>query len=100
MSIDSLVSGIPEIARPSSAASTATSTGADAFRALLENSIGNVSALQSNASSAVQQFMSGEEQDPHKTVMAVQDADLAFDFFMQARNKVVQAYQEIMRMAE
>jgi flagellar hook-basal body complex protein FliE len=100
MRIDSIDSGIPGIARPNSSASEATKNGADAFRSLLENSINNVGALQDNASSAIQQFLSGEEEDPHKTVMAVQEADLAFDFFMQARNKVVQAYQEIMRMGE
>jgi len=34
----------------------------------------------------------------HDTVLATQQAELAFELFMQARNKVVSAYQEIMRM--
>jgi flagellar hook-basal body complex protein FliE len=31
-------------------------------------------------------------------VLATQRAELAFDLFLEMRNKVVQAYQEIMRM--
>ena len=42
--------------------------------------------------------MSGESQDLHTTVIAMQKADLSFQMMMQVRNKIVQAYQEIMRM--
>ncbi|MBV9506671.1 MAG: flagellar hook-basal body complex protein FliE, partial [Acidobacteriia bacterium] len=34
----------------------------------------------------------------HSTILATERAQLSFDLFMQARNKVVSAYQEIMRM--
>ena len=34
----------------------------------------------------------------HTTILAAQRAELSFDLFLQARNKVVSAYQEIMRM--
>jgi flagellar hook-basal body complex protein FliE len=33
----------------------------------------------------------------HSTVLAAQKAELSFEMFLQMRNKVVQAYQEIMR---
>ena len=42
--------------------------------------------------------MSGESRDLHTTVIAMQKADLSFQMMMQVRNKIVQAYQEIMRM--
>ncbi len=42
--------------------------------------------------------MTGETQDLHTTMIAVQKADLSFQMMMQVRNKIVQAYQEIMRM--
>jgi flagellar hook-basal body complex protein FliE len=41
--------------------------------------------------------MTGESQDLHTTVIAMQKADLSFQMMMQVRNKIVQAYQEIMR---
>jgi flagellar hook-basal body complex protein FliE len=46
----------------------------------------------------VDRFLSGEGEDVHTTVLAVQRATLSFDLFLQARNKVVSAYQELMRI--
>src|SRR6185369_1425935 len=43
-------------------------------------------------------FLSGDGEDLHSTVLAVQRAGLEFDMLMQVRNKVVSAYQEVMRM--
>jgi flagellar hook-basal body complex protein FliE len=42
--------------------------------------------------------MAGESQDLHETLIAVQRADLTFQMMMQVRNKILQAYNEIMRM--
>jgi flagellar hook-basal body complex protein FliE len=57
-----------------------------------------VGALRQDASTRVDQFLSGEGEDLHKTVLATQRAELALELFLQVRNKVVQAYQEVMRM--
>ena len=46
----------------------------------------------------VEKFLSGEGEELHTTVLATQRAELAFQLFLQVRNKVVDAYQEIMRM--
>ena len=51
-----------------------------------------------DASASVERFLSGEGEDLHTTVLATQRAELAFEMFQQVRNKVVSAYQEIMRM--
>ena len=55
-------------------------------------------APRSNANQSVQNFLSGDGEDLHSTVLAVQRANLEFDMLMQVRNKVVSAYQEVMRM--
>ena len=47
---------------------------------------------------SVENFLSGEDNDLHKTIMATQRADLAGELFLQVRNKIVAAYQEVMRM--
>jgi flagellar hook-basal body complex protein FliE len=46
----------------------------------------------------VEGFLSGDGQELHSAVLAVQRADLAFELGLQVRNKVVSAYQEIMRL--
>ena len=55
-------------------------------------------SASNNANQSVQNFLSGDGEDLHSTVLAVQRADLEFDMLMQVRNKVVSAYQEVMRM--
>jgi flagellar hook-basal body complex protein FliE len=74
------------------------STGGGAFQEVLTSAIQNVESFGKDASASVQRFLSGEGEELHTTIMATQRAELAFELFLQARNKVVSAYQEIMRM--
>ncbi len=72
--------------------------GGEAFGKVLARAIGKVERYRAEAETAVNQFLSGEREDLHNVALAAQRAELAFELFLQARNKVVQAYQEIMRM--
>ena len=69
-----------------------------AFQGLLEGTINSLESMQNDAAGAVQKFLSGENDELHTTVLAAQRAEIAFDLGLQVRNKVVSAYQEIMRM--
>jgi len=68
------------------------------FRSLLESSISQVENLRSDAALAVEDLIAGQGGELHSVVLATQKAELAFELGLQVRNKVVQAYQEIMRM--
>jgi flagellar hook-basal body complex protein FliE len=57
-----------------------------------------VQSAQQTAATSVEQFLSGEGSELHSAILATQRAELSFDLLLQARNKVVSAYQEIMRM--
>jgi flagellar hook-basal body complex protein FliE len=57
-----------------------------------------VEGTRSDAAKSVEQFLSGNGEDLHSTILATQRAELEFQMFMQVRNKVVSAYQEIMKM--
>jgi flagellar hook-basal body complex protein FliE len=46
----------------------------------------------------VQKFLRGDSDELHSTILATQKAELAFQLGLQVRNKVVDAYQEIMKM--
>ena len=76
----------------------APASGSGEFGNILQGSIDQVEGASNNANRSVQQFLSGDGEDLHTTVLAVQRANLEFDMLMQVRNKVVSAYQEIMRM--
>jgi|SRR5437763_8385389 len=74
------------------------SRGGGAFQDVLSSAIQTVEGFGSQASASVERFLSGEGEELHTTVLATQQAELSFEMFLQARNKVVNAYQEIMRM--
>jgi flagellar hook-basal body complex protein FliE len=85
---------LPQLATTSGA--TASQPGE--FQKVLTGAINTVESLGADASNAVQKFLSGDNQDLHTTILATQKADLAFQLGLQVRNKVVDAYQEIMKM--
>jgi len=68
------------------------------FAGVLKQAIERVEGLRREADAGVMKLLAGENEEVHQTVLAVQKAELAFELFMEIRNKVVQAYQEIMRM--
>jgi flagellar hook-basal body complex protein FliE len=67
------------------------------FGDVLREAISTTNQLQKQSDQEIQKLMTGETQDLHATLIAVQKADLSFQMMMQVRNKLVQAYQEIMR---
>jgi flagellar hook-basal body complex protein FliE len=68
------------------------------FQSVLEGTIQKLESANNDATDAVQKFLTGENEELHTTVLAAQKAEIAFDLGLQVRNKVVSAYQEIMRM--
>lgn len=72
--------------------------GSGAFGAAFEKALTGVNAAQREAQSGIEKFLSGENVELHQIAMDQQKAALSFDLFLQVRNKVVQAYQEVMRM--
>ena len=68
------------------------------FQSVLEGTIQQLESVNNDATDAVQKFLTGENEELHTTVLAAQKAEIAFDLGLQVRNKVVSAYQEIMRM--
>jgi flagellar hook-basal body complex protein FliE len=68
------------------------------FGSLLNSAITQVEAQRTKADLSIQRFLSGQGEELHNVAIATQRADIAFDLGMQIRNKIVSAYQEIMKM--
>ena len=68
------------------------------FQSVFQEAIDQVGRYQQNAKQATDRFLSGEDEELHHVAIAGQQADLSFQLFMEVRNKVVSAYQEVMRM--
>ena len=67
------------------------------FADTLSESLDKVNDLQKEADKAIEDFATGKTRNIHETMIAVNKADLAFRLTMQVRNKIVEAYQEVMR---
>jgi flagellar hook-basal body complex protein FliE len=83
---------------PEMGALPAAGSGGSEFQALLTQAIGGVERLRGDARQSAERFLSGEGEEVHTVALATQRAELAFETFVQVRNKVVSAYQAIMQM--
>jgi flagellar hook-basal body complex protein FliE len=81
-----------------SSGSSMGSAGGSSFGEILNGAIGEVEGARASANQSVERFLSGNGEDLHSTILASQRADLEFQMFMQVRNKIVSAYQEIMKL--
>ncbi len=91
---------LPPIVPPAAVGGVATgaTSGGAAFQSLFSDAINKVESFQQNAQASVDRFLNGEGEELHTVAIKSQQADLSFQLFMQVRNKIVSAYQEVMRM--
>jgi flagellar hook-basal body complex protein FliE len=68
------------------------------FMNTLRTAMDQVGQLQSEADGKVAQLLTGNGQDVHSAMIAVEKAGLAFQMMVQVRNKIVQAYQQVSGM--
>lgn len=66
------------------------------FGALLNEAIQQVNDVEKGSQGELQKFLSNES-DLQSVMLALEKADLSFQTMMQVRNKIVQAYQEMMK---
>ncbi len=71
--------------------------GEDTFSTVLKDSLNKVNELQFNADDAIKGLASGGVKDVHETMIAIEKANISFNLMVQVRNKLVSAYEEIMR---
>ena len=69
------------------------------FGAALKQAIGALAELGATADASALQFAAGGPVDVHELMLAMEHASLGFQAALQVRNKLVDAYQEIMRMS-
>jgi flagellar hook-basal body complex protein FliE len=68
------------------------------FKEVLADAVGEVQRLQDEADVTIKKLVAGDIKDVSEAMVAVEKADVSFQTFMAVRNKVLNAYQEIMRM--
>ena len=71
--------------------------GTASFGQMLKASLERVNQLQNEADSSINNLADGSQTDIHQTMIAVEKADVSFELLMQIRNKLIAAYDQIMR---
>jgi flagellar hook-basal body complex protein FliE len=79
-------------------ASSATSGPAGSFTESLKGALDSVNAAQQKSSAITEAYERGETVDIAKVMLARQESGVAFEATLQVRNKLLTAYQDIMRM--
>jgi flagellar hook-basal body complex protein FliE len=96
------IHGIPSTIAPireiSPGGATVGASESGGFLDSLKSAIGKTNDAEAHASQAVDALMTGQTQDIHGTMVALQQADVSFQLMMQIRNKLIAAYEEIQRM--
>lgn len=68
------------------------------FKNVLGEYLTDVNTLQHDADAQIQRLVAGETEDLHEVTMAMDEAEASFELMMEIRNKLMDAYREIMRM--
>jgi flagellar hook-basal body complex protein FliE len=83
---------------PSNGLESAGATGSVDFSDALESGIQKMSSQVNVSENVPRALLTGEINDFHEIAVQLKSAELSFRFAMEIRNKLVDAYREIMRM--
>jgi len=95
MRIDAISQSIQPIA---TGAGAPTEQTGQSFGQTIKEALSGVNKLQTNADDVAARFAQGDAVEIHQAMIEMQKASTALQFTIQVRNKIIEAYQEIMRM--
>lgn len=85
-----------ELAQPSSVAEAQPSS--DSFSSMLGQMVSDVNTQQNISTQTVGALQGGQNVPLHQAVIAMEEANVSFQLMVEVRNRMLEAYQEIMRM--
>jgi flagellar hook-basal body complex protein FliE len=88
---------VKETFAPKSTAGSSPASGGG-FGDIFNNLVNDVEQRQAKASEVTRSVLMGDNPNLHQSVIAMQEASLSFGLMVEVRNKVVESYQELMRM--
>jgi len=88
--------------KPSETASptqiSSTQPAGDSFASLLGKMVTDASAEQNGALQSVRGVQGGQNVPLHQAVIGMEEANVSFQLMVEVRNRLLEAYQEVMRM--
>ncbi|MGR3317812.1 MAG: flagellar hook-basal body complex protein FliE [Candidatus Anammoxibacter sp.] len=68
------------------------------FKKTLGSFVNDVNEMQLKADSKIEDFATGKITNMHEVMISMKKAEMSFQFLMEMRNKLVEAYKEVSRM--
>jgi flagellar hook-basal body complex protein FliE len=87
---------LPKIGLPQSTPNIAAPN--EAFGQMLDGLVSTVESKSAAAQATTRKVLLGDSDQLHQSVIAMQEASVAFTMMVEVRNKLVESYQELMRM--
>jgi len=88
---------IQPLARPNFSIHPVQEAQSSSFGQALQQSLEKVNRLQLEADANINDLATGKQTDIHQTMISAEKASVSFELMMQIRNKVISAYDSIMR---
>jgi len=88
----------PGILQPPADAANPANPAPHNFEKLISSVVNDVSGQQAAASQSVNGLLSGQNVSLHQTMIAMEEASISFQLMVEVRNKMLESYQELMRM--
>lgn len=85
-------------AQEAAPSSVPAAPGGEGFGRVVDRLLGSASAEQAHAEQAVRDFAMGRTDNLHGVMLAMAKADLSFRLILQVRNRLSDAYQQVMSM--
>ena len=92
------ISGLSNIPLPAETGSASTQPGGASFSNLMDQLLGGAVRSGESAEAAVRDLATGQTDNLHSVLLQVAQADLSFHLILEIRNRLTDAYQEIMKM--
>ena len=83
---------------PGHSGAVGKSSGGDGFSKLVTGFIDETNKAQVGSDQAINDLVAGKTDNVQQVVMAVANAEMSFQMFMEIRNKLIDSYNELMRM--
>ena len=92
----SAINQLTSVGQPMPTPNTGNKSGVS-FNDTLKSYINEANDLQIKADRDIQKMIAGEEIDAHDVMIAVEKANMSFEMVMEIRNKMLEAYREVMK---
>ena len=92
------ISGLPDGLRPVERPPAAQPADKPSFARVIGNLVDDVDKLHKTAEQTTEKMITGELEDIHQVMVAMEEAQTSFRLLMELRNKLVEAYREVMKM--